>query len=170
MRVIQVICVLILTLLSSCKVSKHSVKQTDVKSHISVTDSLSVKTDSVKHSWLLTDTTRVIASDSTLVVIDFEQGGGVVSIDSIGRISISRVKAIKSHRKATQVTNRGVNLSAQTDSVASVKSERVKMDEAVTVKASEMTDTKSESLTGWLEIIGAIVLVIMLIYIFAKPR
>ena len=116
-----------LVCLLGCKTKKAVIQES---STVLLTDTTKTETDSTGIVERTTDSLAIAASTAETNDIVFVDGGGTVSIDSAGRISLQGVKSIKAGKLSTWQAKRRVEATKQADSVAVRKENGIKRNEA----------------------------------------
>lgn len=93
--------------LFSCASSKK-VTQTVTDASQSYVDTTKAVTDTSTHKRTNIDTTKTVGTAESCGVIKFVEGGGKVSIDPAGNVTIEGVRQINAGHKSTIEQNRGV--------------------------------------------------------------
>lgn len=129
--------------LISCKAHKAVV--TESVENLQRTDTTKTTIDTLTHRQQTTDTTKTAATFEGGGMVEFVEGGGKVTIDSAGNVTLSGVKGIRGHRKAdiAQVNGKADNVeqtAGHRDQANGIMEE--------TAKQIKQTDTKPEQ-TKW---------------------
>lgn len=98
-------------MLIGCKAKQTVVNETTTATLIDTTKTM---TDTMRVVATHTDTTKTAQHVEQTAVFEFVDGGGTVSIDTMGNVTIQGVKAIKGSVKADRVQVKGVADSTST--------------------------------------------------------
>lgn len=112
---------------------------TDESSTASLIDTTKTAADSLTATRDLTDTTKTTQTGEESEVVEFVDGGGTITIDTAGNVTLSGVKSYKGNRKAARHEEKGVTIA---DEVSRVHSEQ-----ANGIKANESKMSHGESET-----------------------
>lgn len=159
-----------LVCLLGCKTKKAVIQES---STVLLTDTTKTETDSTGIVERTTDSLAIAASTAETNDIVFVDGGGTVSIDSAGRISLQGVKSIKAGKLSTWQAKRRVEATKQADSVATRQANGIKRDEATQRKEKTKSSTRPAWYTAPLIIVtGGCCLAAMLwlLFMYLKQR
>lgn len=129
----------VLVCLPGCKSKKAVIQESQT---IQLTDTTKLRTDSTATTELRTDSTDVTAQESTASLVEFVDGGGTVTIDSAGRISLQGVKNIKAGKLSSWHAIKRTEAAKQSDSVTTQQANGIKRDEATQRKEKTKVSTK----------------------------
>lgn len=94
--------------LFSCKTHKTATA-TDQSSTISYVDTTKLVSDTASHKANIVDTTKTAAAFEGSSIIEFVAGGGKVSIDPDGNVTLDGVKKMRGRHKGSVAQEKGVN-------------------------------------------------------------
>ena len=103
---------------------------TDESSKVSLTDTTKNVADSLIATHDLTDTTKTTQTEEEAGVVEFVDGGGTITIDTAGNVTLSGVKSYKGNRKAARHEERGVTVADEVSQVHSEQANGIKADES----------------------------------------
>lgn len=157
--------------LLSCKSKQALVTQTD--SNVSVTDTTKVVTDTAHHRRTDIDTTKTAGHYEGGGMVEFVEGGGKVSIDTAGNVTIEGVKNIKGAHRGSLTQDKGIT---QTEDKASGHTEQLN---GVTAEQTSIhkAEEKEKPATKWYNTMFArigqgvcIALLMWLLFLYLKRK
>ena len=173
MKSVPIILVVIAALcVPSCGPYKRVV-ETDQSVDLKFVDTTKVVNDSTGHNTTLIDTTRTNVNYENSGIIEFVDGGGKVTVDNDGNITLEGVKNIKTKHKGSAVQEKGITHRSE-DSVTHQEREN-----GVEVKKNEQQKHTEECQpqTHWYEktfnIIGqgvCIAVLMWLIFLYLRRK
>ena len=92
-------------LLAGCRSHRSMIEE---KRHVEFSDTTKEEKDSLASQETTTDTTKTATETEQSAVVEFVDGGGTVTIDSAGNVTLSGVKSIKGNLKASTDEQKGV--------------------------------------------------------------
>lgn len=125
--------------LAGCHTTKKAVTE---QSTVSLTDTTKTESDSLTAKETLIDTTKTTASVEQSAVIEFVEGGGTVSIDTAGNVTLSGVKSIKGDLKANTKEEKGITIADEVTQTHDEQNNGIKADESKLNHSSRETETK----------------------------
>lgn len=149
--------------LFSCR-SKQAIV-TDSNNVVSITDTTKVVSDTATYRHTETDTTKTAGHYEGGGMVEFVEGGGKVSIDTAGNVTIEGVKNIKGAHRGSLTQDKGIT---QTEDKASGHTEKlngVTNDRTDHIKQAE---EKKQSKTWYEEIfisVGALCCIALLMWV-----
>ncbi len=121
--------------LFGCKSHKSVI---DENVTVSITDTTKTETDSLTQSLTVTDTTKTTETVQQNTVISFVDGGGTVSIDSAGNMTLTGVQSITGNLKADKTQQAGVTTHSEQSEVHGTQENGLQVNESTQVhKESE---------------------------------
>ena len=115
---------------------------TDESSTVSLIDTTKTAADSLTATRDLTDTTKTTQTEEESGVVEFVDGGGTITIDTAGNVTLSGVKSYKGNRKAARHEERGVTIADEVSQVHNEQANGIKADESKT--SHRESETKIE--------------------------
>lgn len=98
--------------LFSCRTHK-TITESETTASASYTDTTKTVADAVTRTLTETDTTKTTGAVESRGVIEFVEGGGKVSIDTAGNVTLNGVKSIKGQRQANASQENGIARQAE---------------------------------------------------------
>ena len=123
--------------LFSCKAKKAIVTES-IKA-VEYADTTKISKNLTKQTHEITDTTKTAAGYENRGEVEFIEGGGKVTIDSVGNMVLEGVKAIRGHGKGAMIQATGI--AEKKDSIAGHREQYNGISGGRT-EATEQTDTK----------------------------
>lgn len=105
---------------------------TDESSTVSLIDTTKTAADSLTATHDLTDTTKTTQTEEESEVVEFVDGGGTITIDTAGNITLSGVKSYKGNRITARREERGVTIADEVSQVHNEQANGIKADESKT--------------------------------------
>lgn len=107
MRALPIIAVLFALCAVSCRTRKQVI-ESETATAVSYIDTTVTVTDAVTRTLTETDTTKTAGTTESRGVVEFVDGGGSVSIDTAGNVTLNGVKRINGERLASASIENGV--------------------------------------------------------------
>lgn len=150
----HILLVLGLIALTACSSTKKAVKANtaaEVHTTAAYTDTTKTVADSIGHKRTDTDTTKTVATSESGGVIEFVEGGGAVSIDGNGTVTLHGVKSIKGKHRDTAAQSKAV--SSQTEDTATHRQQEKGVSDEQTddTKIKAHTEEKDAPRRYWYE-------------------
>lgn len=149
--------------LFSCR-SKQAIV-TESNSAVSVTDTTKVSKDTATYLRADIDTTKTAGEFSGGGMVEFVEGGGKVSIDTAGNMTLEGVKNIKHYHKGSVTQDKGV---AQAEEINAGRTEQLNGVTADRTEHIKQTDEKKQGKTWYEEIfisVGALCCIALLMWV-----
>lgn len=115
---------------------------TDESSTVSLIDTTKTAADSLTATRNITDKTKTTQTEEENDQVEFVNGGGTITIDTAGNVTLSGVKSYKGNRKAAQHEERGITIADEVSHVHNEQANGIKSDESKT--SHEESNTKTE--------------------------
>ena len=126
-------------ILSGCRTKKVV---TDESSTVSLIDTTKTQTDSLTNTVTLTDTTKTTETTEQNTVIEFVAGGGTVSIDSAGNVTLTGVASITGNLKNDKTEQAGVTVHDEQTQVHNEQANGVQSNEQTQIHHEAETVTE----------------------------
>ena len=115
---------------------------TDESSTITLTDTTKTAADSLTATHGLTDTTKTMQTEEESGAIEFVDGGGTITIDTAGNVTLSGVKSCRGNRKTARHEERGITVADELSQVHNEQANGVKADESKATHGESETKTE----------------------------
>lgn len=151
---VHTLTVLGLIALTACSSTKKAVKTNTATEEHSVTtyaDTTKTVADSIGHKHTATDTTKTVATSESGGVIEFVDGGGMVSIDSTGTVTLHGVKSIKGQHRDTAAQNKAVSSQTEDSATHQQQDKGVSDEQTNDTKIKTQTEEKEAPRRYWYE-------------------
>lgn len=103
---------------------------TDESSTVSLIDTTKAAADSLTVTRDLTDTTKTTQTEEESEVVEFVDGGGTITIDTAGNVTLSGVKSYRGNRKTAQHEEKGVTIADEVSQVHNEQANGIKANES----------------------------------------
>lgn len=157
--------------LLSCKSKQALVTQTD--STVSVSDTTKIVTDTAHYLRTDIDTTKTTGHYESGGMVEFVKGGGKVSIDTAGTVTIEGIKNIKGSHRGSLIQDKGVTQSEDKTAGHSEQLNGITNNQTIRVK----TEEKPKPVTKWYDTMFArigqgicIALLLWLLFLYLKRK
>lgn len=162
-RLMPIAVAMVAVCLFSCR-SKQAIV-TESSSVVSVTDTTKVIADTANYRRAETDTTKTAGHFEGGGKVEFVEGGGKVSIDTAGNVTLEGVKNIKHHHKGSVTQGKGV---ARAEEINARHTEQLNGVTADRTDHIKQTDEKKQGKTWYEEIfisVGALCCIALLMWV-----